>query len=243
MKKLILGITSLIFIASSFSSCTIQKRVHQDGYHISWKHRHTQPAEIAPTEYEAVSEDSTPETNPNIHSVETISASSSLEQEVITPSRKSILSIKSDYVNSDTIVPTQEPQHEEYFSNTYTPPARPDELQDIKLANWALGLGIGAVSAPIWGLVLFFLVGFFFGAMGSSVSIYAIIGIGFLIGISLFLAMEILAITFAIRFLKLHDKDPNYRKYRSRAITGLILAGIYPALMLINIMLGLAFII
>jgi hypothetical protein len=240
MKKLILGITSLIFIASSFSSCTIQKRVHQEGYHISWKHRHTQPAEIAPTEHETVLEDSSPETKPNVHSVETISASSSLEQEVITPSRKSILSIKSDHVTSDTIVPAQEPQQEEYFSNTYTPPARPDELQDIKLANWALGLGIGAVSAPVWGLVLFFLLGFFFGAAGSSVSIYTIVGIGFLIGISLFLALEILAITFAIRFLKLHAKDPNYTKYRKRAITGLILAGIYPALLLLNFLISLA---
>jgi hypothetical protein len=78
--------------------------------------------------------------------------------------------------------------------------------------------------------------------MGSSASIYAIVGIGLLIGISLFLAMEILAITFAVRFLKLHAKDPNYYKYRSRAITGLILAGIYPALMLLNIILGLVMI-
>lgn len=243
MKKLILGITSLIFIASSFSSCTIQKRVHQEGYHISWKHRHTQPAEIAPTEHETVLEDSSPETKPNVHSVETISASSSLEQEVITPSRKSILSIKSDHVTSDTIVPAQEPQHEEYFSNTYTPPARPDELKDIKLANWALGLGIGAISTPLL-IVLFIVLGAaLMSASVSSFSIYAVIGLSFLLGGALFLVMEIIALTFAIRFLRLHGKDPHYHKYNSRAITGLILAGIYPALMLINIMLGLAFLI
>jgi hypothetical protein len=52
--------------------------------------------------------------------------------------------------------------------------------------------------------------------------------------------MEILAIIFAIRFLKLHAKDPNYTKYRKRAITALILAGIYPALLLLNIILALA---
>jgi hypothetical protein len=39
----------------------------------------------------------------------------------------------------------------------------------------------------------------------------------------------------------MHAKDPNYRKYRSRAITGLILAGIYPAIILVNLILGIAF--
>ena len=238
MKKLILGITTFIFIASFFSSCTVEKRVYQEGYHISWKQKHAPASGIRPTRIDQSQAITSPilreEITPNVHSVETVSASNS-ENIVIQPQKRNILLAK-----KDTVIPDQPKTQEEYFSNTYTPPARPDELQDIKLANWALGLGIGAVSAPVWGLVLFFLLGFFFGAMGTSVSIYAIIGIGFLIGIALFLAMEILAITFAIRFLKLHDKDPNYRKYRSRAITGLILAGIYPALMLLNIILTLA---
>jgi len=240
MKKLILGITTLIFIASSFSSCTVEKRVHQEGYHVSWKHKHAAASEIKSTQIEQSQVINDPifhqEITPNVHSVETISASNS-ENIVIQPQRRNILLAK-----KDTVIPDQPITQEEYFSNTYTPPARPDELQDIKLANWALGLGIGAVSAPVWGLLLFFILGFFFGAMGSSVSIYAIIGIGFLIGIALFLALEILAITFAVRFLKLHAKDPNYHKYRSRAITGLILAGIYPALILLNILIGLAMI-
>jgi len=240
MKKLILGITTLIFIASSFSSCTVEKRVHQEGYHVSWKHKHAAASEIKSTQIEQSQVINDPifhqEITPYVHSVETISASNS-ENIVIQPQRRNILLAK-----KDTVIPDQPITQEEYFSNTYTPPARPDELQDIKLANWALGLGIGAVSAPVWGLLLFFILGFFFGAMGSSVSIYAIIGIGFLIGIALFLALEILAITFAVRFLKLHAKDPNYHKYRSRAITGLILAGIYPALILLNILIGLAMI-
>ena len=240
MKKLILGITSFVFIASSFSSCTIEKRVHQEGYHVSWKHKHASASEIKSTQIDNSPAIISPilheEITPNVHSVETISASNS-ENIVIQPQKRNVLQAK-----KDTVIPDQPKTQEEYFSNTYTPPARPDELQDIKLANWALGLGIGAISAPVWGLLLFFILGFFFGAMGSSVSIYAIVGIGFLIGIALFLAMEILAITFAVRFLKLHAKDPNYRKYRSRAITGLILAGIYPALILLNILIGLAMI-
>jgi len=240
MKKLILGITTLIFIASSFSSCTVEKRVHQEGYHVSWKHKHAAASEIKSTQIEQSQVINDPifhqEITPNVHSVETVSASNS-ENIVIQPQKRNVIQAK-----KDTVIPDQPITQEEYFSNTYTPPARPDELQDIKLANWALGLGIGAVSAPVWGLLLFFILGFFFGAMGSSVSIYAIIGIGFLIGIALFLALEILAITFAVRFLKLHAKDPNYHKYRSRAITGLILAGIYPALILLNILIGLAMI-
>ena len=237
MKKLILGITTFIFIASFFSSCTVEKRVYQEGYHISWKQKHAPASGIRPTRIDQSQAETPPivheEITPNVHSVESISASNS-ENIVIQPQRGLILLAK-----KDTVIPDQPKTQEEYFSNTYTPPARPDELQDIKLANWALGLGIGAVSAPVWGLLLFFLVGFFFGAMGSSVSIYAIIGIGFLIGIALFLALEILAISFAIRFLKLHAKDPNYFKYRKRAITALILAGIYPALLLLNIILAL----
>ena len=240
MKKILFAITSVIIIASFFSSCTVEKRVYQEGYHVSWKHKHASASGIKSTQIEQSEAITSPilqeEITPNVHSVETISASNS-ENIVIQPQRRTVLQAK-----KDTVIPDQPKTQEEYFSNTYTPPARPDELQDIKLANWALGLGIGAVSAPVWGLVLFFLVGFFFGAMGSSVSIYAIIGIGFLIGIALFLALEILAITFAIRFLKLHAKDPNYFKYRKRAITGLILAGIYPALILLNIIIGLAMI-
>jgi hypothetical protein len=54
--------------------------------------------------------------------------------------------------------------------------------------------------------------------------------------------MEILAITFAVRFLRMHAKDPSYTMYRRRAITALILAGIYPALIVLNILLGLAMI-
>jgi len=105
-----------------------------------------------------------------------------------------------------------------------------------------LGLGIASISAPVWGVLLFFLLAALIGAASTNVGIWTAIGAGFLVGGALFLAVEILAITFAIRFLRLHGKDPNYYKYRSRAITGLILAGIYPALMLLNIILGLAMI-
>ena len=103
-----------------------------------------------------------------------------------------------------------------------------------------MGLGIGAVSAPVWGLVLFFILAALLSASSSSYSIWAAFGFAFLLGGALFITMEILAIIFAIRFLKLHAKDPNYTKYRKRAITALILAGIYPALLLLNIILALA---
>ena len=239
MKKILFGITSVLVIASSLSSCTVEKRVHQDGYHISWKHRHVAPADNASeiALYEEVVIPETPALNReklNVHAVESISASNS-ENIVIQPQRRTILQAK-----KDTVIPDQPKTQEEYFSNTYTPPARPDELQDIKLANWALGLGIGAVSAPVWGLVLFFILAALLSASSSSFSIWAAFGFAFILGGALFITMEILAIVFAIRFLKLHAKDPNYTKYRKRAITALILAGIYPALLLLNIILTLA---
>lgn len=241
MKKILFGITSVLVIASSLSSCTVEKRLHQDGYHISWKHRHVAPAdnasEIALHEEVVILETPalTPE-KPNVHSVESISASNS-ENIVIQPQRFIILLAK-----KDTVIPDQPKAQEEYFSNTYTPPTRPDELQDIKLANWALGLGIGAVSSPLWVTLLFLLLFALVGATWSGVSAWTALGIAIIVGGGIFITLEILAITFAIRFLRMHGKDPNYRKYRHRAITGLILAGIYPAIMLLNIIIGLAMI-
>jgi len=241
MKKILFGIISVVILASSLSSCSVEKRVHQDGYHISWKHRHAAPADNA-NEIALHEEVVVPEKpaitleKPNIHSVESISASNS-ENIVIQPNKHNILQAK-----KDTVIPDQPKTQEEYFSNTYTPPARPDELQDIKLANWALGLGIAALSSPFWISLLFFLVFSLVGASMSSVSVWTALGLTVLLGGGIFIALEVLAITFSIRFLKLHAKDPNYTKYRKRAITGLILAGIYPALILLNIIIGLAMI-
>ena len=239
MKKLILGITSFVFIASSFSSCTIQKRLHQDGYHISWKFNHTQPSEKLLKTYEeqsTVLENTSPETNPNFHSVETISANSNQDNDLILTPKKTVLVESS----ADTIVPDQTKQQEEYFSNNYTNPLPTNELQDTKLANWALGLGIGAVSSPLWVTLLFLLLFALVGATWSGVSVWTALGLAIIAGGGIFITLEVLAITFAIRFLRMHGNDPNYRKYRSRAITGLILAGIYPALILLNIIIGLA---
>jgi len=240
MKKILFGIASLIIIASSFSSCTVEKRVHQDGYNVSWKHKHASASEIKSTQIEQSQAIISPildeEITPNVHSVESVSASNS-ENIVIQPKKHNVLQAK-----KDTVIPDQPKTQEEYFSNTYTPPARPDELQDIKLANWALGLGIAALSSPFWISLLFFLVFSLVGASMSSVSVLTALGLAVLLGGGIFIALEVLAITFSIRFLKLHAKDPNYVKYRKRAITGLILAGIYPALILLNIIIGLAMI-
>jgi hypothetical protein len=239
MKKFFLSITAIAILSAAFTSCTVEKRVHQDGYHISWKHRHSAPSELTQTneislneEVVVSSEQEVPQ--PNVHSVETISASSNESTELILPTKKSSF-IQS---KNDTIVPDQPKQQEEYFSNNYTNPLPTNELQDTKLADWALGLGIASISAPVWGVLLFLLLVGIVGGASTSTGIWAAIGLAILAGSALFLAVEILAITFAIRFLRLHGKDPNYRKYRSRAITGLILAGIYPALTVINIILA-----
>jgi hypothetical protein len=235
MKKILFAITSVIIIASFFSSCTLEKRVYQEGYHVSWKHKHASASGIKSTQIEQSEAITSPilqeEITPNVHSVETISASNS-ENIVIQPQRRTVLQAK-----KDTVIPDQPKTQEEYFSNTYTPPARPDELQDIKLANWALGLGIGAVSAPVWGLVIAIILAILFSIDG-----FTALGLAVLLGAGIFIVLEVLTITFATRFLKLHAKDPNYFKYRKRAITGLILAGIYPALILLNIIIGLAMI-
>lgn len=233
MKKLFLGISAIAILSASFSSCTIEKRVHQDGYHISWKHRHSAPSELSKTNEISSTEEvvvtSTLEVpQPNVHSVETISASSNESTALILPTKKSSF-IQS---KNDTIVPDQPKQQEEYFSNNYVSTSQPQDIQDQQLANWALGLGIASVATPIWAAILFLSIG---AATGFS---WALLGVSILIGSALFIALEITAITFAIRFLRRRGKDPEYRKYRSRAITGLILASIYPALMVINIILA-----
>jgi hypothetical protein len=237
MKKFFLSITAIAILSAAFTSCTVEKRVHQDGYHISWKHRHSAPSELTQVNEISSNEEvvvtTTPEVpQPNVHSVETISASSNESTELILPTKKSSFSLS----KNDTIVPDQQKQQEEYFSNNYVSPEQPQDIRDKQLANWALGLGIASVSTPIWATILFLSIG---AAAGFS---WVLLGVSILIGVALFLALEITAITFAIRFLRRRGKEPEYRKYRSRAITGLVLAGIYPALMLLNIIIGLAMI-
>lgn len=233
----------LLLITLSFSACSVEKRVHQDGYHVSWKHRHAVPSE-KPSVQIVQNKIESPEIvaleKPNEHSVELISASASTPEELITSKPNSTFSFKSVSAAQDTVVPKQESQHEEYFSNSYTPPAGNNDLDDTKLANWALGLGIGAISSPLIITLTTLLIFTILGASWANASFWIALGLAVIIGGGIFITLEILAITFAIRFLRKHGKDPNYRKYRSRAITGLILAGIYPALMLINLILAIA---
>ena len=251
MKKLFFVFIACLTLSTLLNSCSIEKRLHQDGYHISWSHRlfsnkNEGSYEIAKkkiVDHDIYSTENSIDQNPvnipsepNNHSVETISANTS---ETLTLSAR-----KKSIVNSpiDTITPKEETKQEEYFSNNYTNPLPTNELQDTKLANWALGLGIGAVSSPLWVTLLFLLLFALVGATWSGVSAWTALGLAIIVGGGIFITLEILAITFAIRFLRMHGKDPNYRKYRSRAITGLILAGIYPAIMLLNIIIGLAMI-
>lgn len=241
MKKVFFGIACTLIFASLFNSCTIEKRIYQDGYHISWKHK-LLPADKTVHSIELEQAEATnskilqEEITPNIHSVEELSASNS-EETVLIPKKRSIIQS-----NNDTVIPDQPKTQEEYFSNNYTNPLPTNELKDTKLANWALGLGIAALSSPLWLSLLFFLVFALVGVSFSSVSVWTALFLAVILGLGIFIALEVLAITFAIRFLRLHGKDPNYTKYRKRAITGLILAGIYPALMLLNIILTLALI-
>ena len=251
MKKIFFVFIACLTLSTLLNSCSIEKRLHQDGYHISWSHRlfsnkNEGSYEIAKkkiVDHDVYSAENSIDQNPvnlpsepNNHSVETISANTS---ETLTLSAR-----KKSIVNSpiDTITPKEETKQEEYFSNNYTNPLPTNELQDTKLANWALGLGIGAVSSPLWVTLLFLLLFALVGATWSGVSAWTALGLAIIVGGGIFITLEILAITFAIRFLRMHGKDPNYRKYRSRAITGLILAGIYPAIMLLNIIIGLAMI-
>lgn len=236
MKKLFLSVATISILSGLITSCTVEKRIHQDGYHISWKYRHSAPSDLSkPNEITAIEEFSPTHLEtalPNVYSVETITVSSNESTEPILLTKKTSL-IQS---KSDTIVPDQSRQQEEYFSNNYVSRDQPIDIQDKQLANWALGLGIGSVATPVWASILFFSIG---TATGFS---WALLGISLIIGLTLFLALEITAITFAIRFLRRRGKDPEYHKYRSRAITGLILAGIYPALVLLNIIISIALI-
>ncbi|MFM2316352.1 MAG: hypothetical protein RLZZ155_684, partial [Bacteroidota bacterium] len=178
MKKLILGITCLLIIASSFSSCTVEKRVHQDGYHISWKHKHASPSEIKSTQIETEEAITAPihkeEITPNVHSSETLFASNS-EDIVLLPQKRTFNQSK-----KDTVIPDQAKNQEEYFSNNYTNALPTNELKDTKLANWALGLGIASISAPVWGVLLFLLIVGILGASWSSIGIWTAFGVAIL---------------------------------------------------------------
>jgi hypothetical protein len=246
MKKLFFCFVACVGLSTLFNSCSVEKRLYQNGYHISWsenlfsnKNKVNQEIpenNFAKNEIEEVQSPTVTVTEPNIHSVETISASTA-ESFPILSEKKNLI-----HANKDTLIPDQPKTQEEYFSNNYTNPLPTNELHDTKLANWALGLGIGAVTSPLWVSLLFLLIFTLAGAAWSGGGAWAALGLAILLGVGIFITLEILAITFAIRFLRLHAKDPNYRKYRSRAITGLILAGIYPALILLNIIIGLALI-
>ena len=234
MKKLFLGITAIALLSAALSSCSLEKRVYQDGYHISWKNGHSAFSETTQTKEINSAEKETIQSNsgikiPNVHTAETISANSNQVNPIIFyPEKQPFVSS-----HTDTIVPTPSTQQDEYFTNTYTVPNRPETLQDTKLANWALGLGIGALSTPAWATILLGLLSVF------TTFSWTFFGFYILFAVLIFLALEITSISLAKRFLRLHGKDPNYRKYRRRAITGLILAAIYPALLITNIILAL----
>jgi len=246
MTKTQFGFLILALVTISFSSCTVEKRIYQDGYHVSLNRHFFSKHKIDQNKIEDqistqnnLSSGDIPvflDSKPNVHSIETISVSSN-ERLILSPKVKTIVNLP-----KDTVIPKEEIKQEEYFDKNYSVPIQNKELQDVKLANWALGLGIGSVSAPFWIFMLFLLIAAVVGASWSSINVWAALFIALLLGGSLFIVMEILAIVFAVRFLRLHAKDPNYRKYRSRAITGLILASIYPALIVLNIFLTLAFI-
>jgi uncharacterized protein YxeA len=241
MKKILLGIITCVILSISFSSCTVEKRVHQDGFHISWKHRRTDANEQSQLSKNIDTEEKTVETiyndsEPNVHSALTLSANSAEGPDLILPSKKTLRA----KLKADTIVPTEQKQQEEYYRNSYLEPIYKKKTTDVKLANWALGLGIAAFTSPVWISLLFLLIFALMGASWASISIWTAIGLAILIGGGIFITLEVLAITFAIRYLRTHGKNPYYRKYRSRAITGLILAGIYPAIMILNIIIGLA---
>lgn len=242
MKKLFIGLSAFAIFSAAFTSCTVEKRVHQDGYHISWKHRRSNDIEQSQLQKDIDTEEKTVEiipneSGPNVHSAVTLSANSSTELPTfILPSKKTFHA----KLKADTIVPTEQKQQEEYYRNSYSEPNYKKKTTDVKLANWALGLGIGAFTSPVWISLLFLLIFALLGASWSSISIWTVLGLAILIGGGIFITLEVLAITFAIRYLRTHGKNPYYRKYRSRAITGLILAGIYPAIMLLNIIIGLA---
>jgi len=241
MKKLFLSIIVIAILSATFTSCSVEKRVHQDGYHISWKHRRSDAIEQSQLSKNITPEEKPIETipdqyTPNVHSEVVLSANSAEEPELILPLKKLIRA----KLIADTIVPTEQKQQEEYYRNSYSEPIHNKKTTDVKLANWALGLGIAAFTSPVWISLLFLLIFALIGASWSSISIWTVIGLAILIGGGIFITLEVLAITFAIRYLRKFGKNPYYRKYRSRAITGLILAGIYPAILLLNIIIGLA---
>ena len=251
MNKTHFGFLILVFLTLTFSSCTVEKRIYQDGYHVRLNHHFFSKHKIdqnknsdgASTRTDILSDnniDAQLDKNPNVHSIEIISANNN-ESLTLAPKTKAIVKLPVK-LPLDTITPKDEIKQEEYFDKNYTVPTQNKELQDTKLANWALGLGIGSVSAPVWAILLFLLIAATIGASWASINIWAAFFIAFLLSGALFIVMEILAIVFAIRFLRLHGNDPLYRRYRSRAITGLILAGIYPALIILNIFIALAFI-
>ena len=214
------------------SSCTIHKRVHQRGYHIAWSATHKTKRQ--PVETPETSEKTKEHFSPiEIYQPDEILYSSSSSNELVLENKEKINSTN----RQDTIVPTQTNSNEEYFDRkTANTPStiQTSNLPGKEQANLALAFGIIAITSPVWILLLSLTL-----AAASSM-ILETLAFFFVIGIIALLIFTVATFVLSIGFLKKHGNDPAYAMYRNRAITGLILASIYPGIVLISIILAMA---
>jgi len=232
MKKHIIVLISLVFLVSLFESCTVEKRIHQRGYHIAWnksirgKHVPVRTEELA--QESKVSNEITP-TEPT--DIKEVFASNS--DELILDHSINAKEIS----RQDTVVPGKSGGNEEYFNrnaNERTPNTYSGELPGREEANLSLGFGIAAITSPIWVLILVALLG-----AASAFSLEAVV-MAMVVGFLVFIVMTIAAVVMGAHFLKRYGKDPAYAKYKQRAVTGIVLASIIPGLILMSLILAIA---
>lgn len=232
MKKQIIVLISLVFLVSLFESCTIEKRIHQRGYHIAWNK--STPVKILKAQPDKIAQESAipieiaPEEPAEINEV----YASNSEEIIINNSINA-----KEISRQDTVVPGKSGGNEEYFdrkAEERTPNNYQVVLPGSETANLSLGFGIAAITSPIWVLILVAVLG-----AASAFSLEAVV-MALVIGFFITTLMTILALVTGIHFIRKYGNDPAYTKFKQRAVTGIVLASIVPGLILISMILAFA---
>lgn len=143
--KYLIGCISIVFLLS-ISSCSIEKRRYQDGYHVEWHHKKKQNSELKEV---AVQEEEVAlfepkeqgEKNEALIINEEVGSSSDEMTQASTESELVVIEKKQLVFEKDTITPG-----DDYFSNKRSGEEINESAKNSKIAGL---LGIGSVIASI----------------------------------------------------------------------------------------------
>lgn len=230
MKHLFLSFIILLTASLQFTSCTVEKRVHQNGYYLSWNHRISTLGKNLKGQLAEKAERNSSSTD--------ITYPSKKEEQQQTIEQLVKDSKEGNYTEKamqqafilskkDTITPTsiQAKENTSCELNNRAVPATPtNEEPEGVLAIISLIAGVISVLSPVWGLMITVAQG------------------GLLLFIVPFIFFSLIAIVAGVAYLTAHKGDKEYNKFKPKAKTGVILAAIPIAAALFITMLIFAFI-